>query len=89
MALTLCHLAKLTNYNDMKLNESAIENLYLALSSPYNSMEFIKKDKAYNYDNVIEETIATFVANPSLIPSEKAKMNVAELMKIQIEENLD
>ncbi|MFR8712511.1 MAG: hypothetical protein ACLVEN_09840 [Anaerotignum lactatifermentans] len=89
LALTLCHLAKLTNYNDMKLNESAIENLYLALSSPYNSMEFIKKDKAYNYDNVIEETIATFVANPSLIPSEKAKMNVAELMKIQIEENLD
>lgn len=87
VALTLCHLAKLANNNDMKLNENAIENLYLALSSPYNSMEFVKKDKVYNYDNVIEETIATFAADLSLIPSEKARTNVAELIKIQIGEN--
>ena len=87
VALTLCHLAKLANYKDLKLNENAINNLYLAVSSPYNSMEFIKKDKVYNYDNVIDETIATFAADTSLIPSEKARMNVAELIKIQILEN--
>lgn len=87
VALTLCHLVKLANNNDLKLNENAIENLYLALSSPYNSMEFINKDKAYNYDNVIGETIATFAADLSLIPSKKARTNVAELIKIQIGEN--
>lgn len=87
VALTLCHLAKLANNKDSKLNEQAIETLYLALSSPYNSMEFIKKDKSYNYDNVIEETITTFAANLSLIPSEKAQANIEELMKILIREN--
>lgn len=87
VALTLCHLTKLANYKYLKLNENAINNLYLAVSSPYNSMEFIKKDKVYNYDNVIDETIATFAADTSLIPSEKARMNVAELIKTQILEN--
>lgn len=87
VALTLCHLAKLANYKDLKLNENAINNLYSAVSSPYNSMEFIKKDKAYNYDNVIEEIIAIFAADISLIPSEKARRNVEELIKIQIGEN--
>ena len=86
-ALALCHLVKLANNNDLKLNESAVENLYLALSSPYNSMEFIKNDKTYNYGNVIGETITTLAANTSLIPSEKARINVAELIKIKIKEN--
>lgn len=87
VALTLCHLAKLENYKNLKLNENAINNLYLAVSSPYNSMEFIKKDKNYNYNNVIGEIITTFAADRSLIPSEKAQMNVVELIKIQIGEN--
>ena len=87
VALALCHLAKLANYKDLKVNENAICNLCMALSSPYNSMEFIKKDKAYNYDNVIEETITTFVADLSLVTSEKMRMSVAELIKFQIEEN--
>lgn len=87
VALTLCHLAKLSDYENVKLNEKAIENLYLALSSPYNSMEFIKKDKAYNYNNVVEDTIATLAANVTLIPSERAKNAVAEMIKIQMTEN--
>lgn len=87
VALTLCHLAKLEEYQNLKLNENAINNLYLAVSSPYNSMEFIKKDKAYNYDNVIQEIIGMLAENSSLIPSEKARMNVGELIRIQIVEN--
>ena len=87
VALTLCHLAKLEDYKNLKLNENAINNLYLAVSSPYNSMEFIKKDKNYNYNNIIGEIITTFAADRSLIPSEKAQMNVVELIKIQIGEN--
>ena len=84
VALTLCHLAKLKEYKDVKINEKAIANLYLALSSPYNSMEFIKKDKAYNYNNVVEDTISTFAANMDLAPSEKSKSAVAELIIIQM-----
>lgn len=87
VALTLCHLAKLSDYENVKLNEKAIESLYLALSSPYNSMEFIKKDKAYNYNNVVEDAIATLAANVTLIPSERAKNAVAEMIKIQMTEN--
>lgn len=84
---TLCHLAKLENNKDLKLNENAIEKLYYAVASPYNSMEFIKKDKTYNYDNVIQDTITTLAADLSLVASERAKKQIAELIKIQIEEN--
>lgn len=87
VALTLCHLAKLSNYKDVKINEKAIENLYLALSSPYNSMEFIKKDKAYNYNNVVENTILTLAADTTLIQNKKIINNVAELIKMQFTEN--
>ena len=87
VALTLCHLAKISAYADVKINEKAIENLYLALSSPYNSMEFIKKDRAYNYNNVIEETISRLASDASLLLSPKAKTAVTELIKIQINEN--
>lgn len=87
VALTLCHLAKLANNKDLKLNENAIEKLYYAVASPYNSMEFIKKDKTYNYDNVIQDTITTLAADLSLVASERAKKQIAELIKIQIEEN--
>lgn len=84
VALTLCHLAKLKEYKDVKINEKAIVNLYLALSSPYNSMEFIKKDRAYNYNNVVENTISTLAANMDLVSSEKSKSAVEELIIIQM-----
>lgn len=87
VALTLCHLAKLADYKDLKLNEKAIENLYLALSSPYNSIEFIKQDRNYNYDDVIEKTISTLTADASLIPDKKSLANLEELIRIQIAGN--
>lgn len=87
VALTLCHLAKLADYKDLKLNEKAIENLYLALSSPYNSIEFIKQDRNYNYDDVIEKTISTLTADTSLIPDKKSLANLEELIRIQIAGN--
>lgn len=84
VALTLCYLTKLTQYSEVKWNEKAIEYLNLALLSPYNSMEFIKKDKAYNQDNIVGETIATFGANMSLLSSGKARNLVGELIKMQM-----
>lgn len=88
VALTLCHLAGLSNYENIKINEKAIENLYLALSSPYNSIEFIKRDKAYNYNNIVETTISTLAADMTLISNDKLKDNVTELIKMQLTENL-
>lgn len=84
VALTLCYLTKLTQYSEVKWNEKAIEYLNLALLSPYNSMEFIKKDKAYNQDNIVGETIATFGANMSLLSSGKVRNLVGELIKMQM-----
>lgn len=88
IALALCHLAKLENHKDLKMNESAIEYLHLALSSPYNSMEFIRKDKVYNYGNIIGETITTLAANLFLIPSKKTQISIGELIKIRGNFNL-
>lgn len=88
VALTLCYLAKLAQYSETKTNEKAIEYLGLALLSPYNSMEFIKKDKVYNQGNIVGEVIATIGANTSLLVSEKAKDTVADLIKVQILDSL-
>ena len=87
VALTLCYLTKLAQYSSIELNEKTVEYLNLALLSPYNSMEFIKKDKAYNQDNIIGETIITFNTNLSLLSSKKAKNSAVELIKMQIMEN--
>ena len=48
------------------------------------NMEFIKKDKAYNQDNIVGETIATFGANMSLLSSGKVRNLVGELIKMQM-----
>lgn len=84
VALALCHLAKLSDYSDEGLNERAIETLYLAILSPYNSIEFINKDKAYNYNNVVENIISTIAADTSLIKSDKSKEIISELIKIRM-----
>lgn len=84
VALTLCYLTKQAQYSKTEWNEKTIEYLSLALLSPYNSMEFIKKDKAYNQGDIIGETIAFFAANISSLSSEKARDLVGELVKMQI-----
>lgn len=83
-SLSLCYLAKLANYTDIKINEKVVEYLNLALLSPYNSMEFIKKDKAYNQGNIVGEIITYFSANASLLSSEKSRDAVIDLLKMQI-----
>jgi len=54
-------LAKLEDYGNTGVNENTIDSLYQAMISPYNSMEFVKGDKAYNYNNVVEQTIKTMM----------------------------
>lgn len=83
VALSLCYLAKLADYKDIKTNEKAVECLNLALVSPYNSMEFIKKDKVYN-QGIVGETIKYFSTNMSMISSERTKNLVIDLLKMEI-----
>ena len=82
-ALSLCYLAKLADYKDIKTNEKAVECLNLALVSPYNSIEFIKKDKVYN-QGIVGETIKYFSTNMSMISSERTKNLVIDLLKMEI-----
>ena len=56
-ALALCHIAKLRNYRDISINANAVKCLYKAISSPFNSIEFVNNDATYNYNNVVGDLV--------------------------------
>ena len=65
-ALILCHKCFIASYADVDANTLAVETLYRALSSPYNSYSFAKTD-SFNYQNVIGQTIFSAIANKQLV----------------------
>ena len=65
-ALVLCHRSKVKNYQSSIENTRAVEILYKALSSPFNSYDFAKTD-VYNYDNVVMDLITSVIADRSLV----------------------
>lgn len=65
-ALALCHEAKLNDYSNIPENTQAVEILYKALLSPYNSYDFAKTD-IYNYGDVVMDLIMTLTANSDLV----------------------
>lgn len=65
-ALILCHKSNINDYKDVKENSEAILLLQEALSSPFNSYEYAKKD-VYNYDNVVSKIIFSSISDKSLI----------------------
>lgn len=79
-ALVFCHKCGITQYKCKSDNSDAILTLYEALTSPFNSYEYAKKD-TYNYDNVILKTITTILSNPSLV-NENAACCLDTLFKI-------
>lgn len=62
-ALALCHIAKLRNYRDISINANAVKCLYKAISSPFNSIEFVNNDATYNYNNVVGDLVSTFATD--------------------------
>lgn len=78
-ALVLCHQANLDRYQDVSENTKAVEILYQALLSPYNSYDFIKSD-IYNYDNVVMNLITALISNSSLA-EKKVHPLLADLFK--------
>ena len=65
-ALALCHQSKINDYKNPIENTRAVEILYKALSSPYNSYDFAKTD-VYNYGNVVMSLITAVIADSSLV----------------------
>lgn len=80
MALSLCHKCNVLDYQDQKLNEQAVELLYKALNSPYNSYDFAKTD-SFNYQNVVRKLVSTLATEPSLLSTELHPL-LQELFKI-------
>lgn len=65
-ALILCYKCSVKHFADLEDNSLAVKALYEALSSPYNSYDFVKND-AFNYQNTIAKTIQTVIANKTLV----------------------
>ena len=65
-AIALCHQAKILNYQDVAGNTQAVEILYDALLSPYNSYEFVKTD-IFNYGNAVKALVTNLIAESSLV----------------------
>lgn len=68
-ALAQCHKCNINGYVDIDNNTKAIYTLHKALSSPYNSYDFAKKD-SFNYNNVIAKIVYETMANKDLIKSD-------------------
>ena len=65
-ALILCHKCNLNKYADIDENTLAIDTLFRALASPYNSYSFAKKD-SFNFSNVIGEMVYSAIADKKLV----------------------
>lgn len=87
-SLSLCHIARNREYKDKSINDKAIETLYRALSSPYNSIEFVNNDSIYNFNNVVKDIITNVSLNKSLF-SVNLKDKVDELLTKIVRSNVN
>lgn len=88
-ALALCHIAKLRNYRDISINANAVKCLYKAISSPFNSIEFVNNDATYNYNNVVGDLVSTFATDVKYLKDKNAEEKVAELLMMMISNNTE
>lgn len=79
-ALILCHKCNIKHFENIEENTSAINMLYEALRSPYNSYEFARED-SFNYENVIKKIISMSITNKALVKPE-VHSELSELFKI-------
>lgn len=88
-ALALCHIAKLRNYRDISINANEVKCLYKAISSPFNSIEFVNNDATYNYNNVVGDLVSTFATDVKYLKDKDAEEKVAELLMMMISNNTE
>ena len=68
-ALILCHRCYTNDYSNIDENTAAIRMLHAALSSPYNTYAFAKKD-SFNYSNVVAKIVYETIARKTLVSPE-------------------
>lgn len=88
-ALALCHIAKLKGYCEVSINVNAVKCLYKALSSPFNSIEFVNNDVTYNYNNVVGDLVSTFATNINYMKDKEAEEKITELLMMRILNNTE
>lgn len=88
-ALALCHIAKLRDYSDISINAKAVKCLYKALSSPFNSIEFVNSDATYNYNNVVGDLVSTFATDTNYMKDREAEEKITELLMMRISNNTE
>lgn len=72
-------MAKAKDYAEISDNTLAVKLLYSALSSPYNSFDYIKNDRD-NFKNVVMDIIKYFSVNQDKIEKPELK-KVSELLE--------
>lgn len=79
-ALILSHKCYVNSYASVEDNTIAIHTLHNALSSPYNTYAFAKKD-SFNYLNVVSKIICETIARKTLVSSD-AYRDLEDLFQI-------
>lgn len=67
IAVILCRKCVINNYDNEKENSEAIEQVYEALNSPFNSYDYAKSDTIVNYDNVVSIFINAVISKGASI----------------------
>ena len=79
-SLIQCHICYINNYRNKEENKKAIEALYAALSSPYNSYDYAKND-ILNGKNVIAKMVQHLSSHSSQF-DDKIKKKLSDLLNI-------
>ena len=85
MALILCHICRNNDYSILELNTNAVNALYTALSSPYNSYAYAKTD-SFNYGNVVYSLIAAVITKKAEV-ERSSNRYIQELFRIVLADN--
>lgn len=83
-AIALCQMSFAFEYKNIELNSKAIQYLYSALISPYNSFDYFKKDNVYNYGNAGNNLIKVATQDTALLKSKEDRKKLSELFKMSI-----
>ena len=63
--------------------------MHKALTSPFNSIEFVNNDATYNYNNVVGDMISTFATDKNYVKNKEAEEKIMELLTMRIVNNTD
>ena len=81
IAVILCHKCVINNYDNEIENSEAIEQVYEALNSPFNSYDYAKSDTIINYNNAVSIFVNEVISKGASI-NDDLYIYAEELFKI-------